>query len=172
MVGVITTLTIREPVTDRAGEQFYAASDYLRLVAIFAMTAATFALVFFYVEAFFSGLKQIAGGAVLTNFLLEVLHFVLAAGIAVLVGWLLVIMGAINRRMARDTWLEPALDFFRRYGLKTALLLLALIGLYRISDIVLGVISNVFYQDLGFTKSEIATAVRKPTWWIPRPRQS
>ncbi len=160
LVGVITTLTIREPVTDRAGEQFYAASDYLRLVAIFAMTAATFALVFFYVEAFFSGLKQIAGGAVLTNFLLEVLHFVLAAGIAVLVGWLLVIMGAINRRMARDTWLEPALDFFRRYGLKTALLLLALIGLYRISDIVLGVISNVFYQDLGFTKSEIATAVK------------
>jgi len=32
--------------------------------------------------------------------------------------------------------------------------------LYRISDIVLGVISNVFYQDMGFTKPEIATAVK------------
>ena len=33
-------------------------------------------------------------------------------------------------------------------------------GLYRISDIVLGVISNIFYQDMGFTKPEIATAVK------------
>jgi len=37
--------------------------------------------------------------------------------------------------------------------------LLALIGLYRISDIVLGVIANVFYQDMGFSKPEIAQAV-------------
>jgi MFS transporter, PAT family, beta-lactamase induction signal transducer AmpG len=35
-------------------------------------------------------------------------------------------------------------------------LILALIGTYRMSDIVLGVISNVFYQDLGFTKDQIA----------------
>jgi PAT family beta-lactamase induction signal transducer AmpG len=39
-------------------------------------------------------------------------------------------------------------------------LLLALIGLYRISDVVAGVISNVFYQDLGFAKEEIAMAVK------------
>ena len=40
------------------------------------------------------------------------------------------------------------------------MLLLALVGLYRISDIVLGVIDNVFYQDMGFTKPEIATVVK------------
>jgi len=34
------------------------------------------------------------------------------------------------------------------------------VGLYRISDIVLGVISNVFYQDMGFSKPEIAYAVK------------
>ena len=34
------------------------------------------------------------------------------------------------------------------------------VGLYRVSDIVLGVISNVFYQDLGFSKSEIASVVK------------
>ena len=47
-----------------------------------------------------------------------------------------------------------------RHGLKASLLLLALIGSYRISDIVLGVISNVFYQDMAFTKDEIAWAVK------------
>ncbi|MBK1719651.1 AmpG family muropeptide MFS transporter [Thiocystis violacea] len=160
LVGLITTLRIREPVTDRSGDHHYAPTDYLRLLAVFAVTAATFAMVFFLGDAFFSALKTSAGGGALTGFLLEMLHFVLAVSAAVAVGWTLVTLGAINRVMARETWLEPALDFFRRYGLKTALLLLALIGLYRISDIVLGVISNVFYQDLGFTKSQIATAVK------------
>lgn len=160
LVGLITTLTIREPETDRSAEQRYAPTDYLRLLAVFAVTAATFATVFFLGDAPFTGLKTAAGGGVLVGFLLEMLHFALAVSAGVLIGWTLVRFGAINRVMARETWVEPALDFFRRYGLKTALLLLALIGLYRISDIVLGVISNVFYQDLGFTKSQIATAVK------------
>ena len=41
-----------------------------------------------------------------------------------------------------------------------AWILLVLVGLYRMSDIVLGVIANVFYQDIGFTKSEIAQVVK------------
>ena len=44
--------------------------------------------------------------------------------------------------------------------MQLALFLLILIGLYRISDIVLGVISNIFYQDLGFSKVEIAAIVK------------
>jgi PAT family beta-lactamase induction signal transducer AmpG len=62
--------------------------------------------------------------------------------------------------MVEETYIEPIVDFFRRYGARVGLLLLAIIGLYRISDIVLGVISNVFYQDLGYSKFEIATAVK------------
>lgn len=53
----------------------------------------------------------------------------------------------------------PVADFFHRYG-KRAILLLALIGLYRVSDIVAGVISNVFYDNMGFSKEEIAYAVK------------
>ncbi len=41
-------------------------------------------------------------------------------------------------------------DFFSRYGMSVAVLLLAVIGLYRVSDIVLGVMANIFYQDMGF----------------------
>ncbi len=50
---------------------------------------------------------------------------------------------------------RPFLDFFGRYGW-LALLILTLVATYRISDIVLGVIANVFYKDMGFSKSEIA----------------
>ena len=49
----------------------------------------------------------------------------------------------------------PFSDFFRRFGW-AALLVLALIATYRISDVVMGVMANPFYQDLGFTKEEVA----------------
>jgi PAT family beta-lactamase induction signal transducer AmpG len=53
----------------------------------------------------------------------------------------------------------PFADFIRRYRWQ-ALLILALISSYRIADIVMGVIANVFYVDLGFTKAEIATVTK------------
>ena len=50
----------------------------------------------------------------------------------------------------------PFLDFIRRYRIQ-AIVLLAMISLYRISDVVMGVMSNPFYLDMGFSKQEIAT---------------
>lgn len=49
----------------------------------------------------------------------------------------------------------PFIDFFKRYG-KSAILILLLISCYRISDIVMGIMANVFYVDMGFSKEEIA----------------
>ncbi len=54
---------------------------------------------------------------------------------------------------------SPFADFLRRYRWHAVLLLL-LISSYRISDIVLGVIANVFYIDLGFTKTQIADVTK------------
>lgn len=50
----------------------------------------------------------------------------------------------------------PFRDFIVRHG-GQALLILALIALYRISDVVMGVMSNPFYVDMGYTKDEVAT---------------
>ena len=58
--------------------------------------------------------------------------------------------------MITESYVDPVRDFFQRYGMGLALLLLALIGLYRVSDIVMGVIANVFYQEVGYTKVQIA----------------
>lgn len=55
--------------------------------------------------------------------------------------------------------ISPFADFIRRYRWQ-AVLVLALIATYRVSDIVLGVIANVFYIDLGFTKTEIADVTK------------
>ncbi|KOR27260.1 MFS transporter, partial [Achromatium sp. WMS2] len=72
---------------------------------------------------------------------------------------LLIFIQLVQSETLEATYVAPIRDFFERYGTKTAWLLLALMGVYRISDIVLGVIANVFYQDLGFTKTEIASIV-------------
>ncbi|HEY5289573.1 MAG TPA: MFS transporter [Caulobacteraceae bacterium] len=49
---------------------------------------------------------------------------------------------------------DPLADFLRRFG-RRALLILALICVYRLSDFVLNVM-NAFYLDLGFTLDDIA----------------
>jgi PAT family beta-lactamase induction signal transducer AmpG len=59
----------------------------------------------------------------------------------------------------RRAYGEPLGEFFSRFGLKTGLLILALICMYRLSDFVLNLM-NPFYQDLGFSLSQIAE-VRK-----------
>ncbi|WP_353237842.1 MFS transporter [Limnohabitans sp.] len=51
--------------------------------------------------------------------------------------------------------IEPFADFWLRYRWQ-AVLFLALIAVYRISDVVMGIMANPFYVDMGFTKSEVA----------------
>lgn len=160
LIGVITTLLIPEPEQYRKPEHHHTTKDYLRLVVVFAGALLAFIALFVLAGDTFKAAKEMLGNDAFMKFLLEVVRLFAAVGAAVFVGWLLVQVGVVSRGMAHDTWIAPLVDFFQRYGLKTALLLLALVGLYRISDIVLGVISNVFYQDMGFTKPEIATAVK------------
>jgi PAT family beta-lactamase induction signal transducer AmpG len=52
--------------------------------------------------------------------------------------------------------IEPFAEFIRRNG-KNALVILIFIGIYRISDMVLGVMANPFYAQVGFSDLEIAT---------------
>ena len=61
-------------------------------------------------------------------------------------------------------WLHGALvapfgDFLRRYG-RRALVILALIAVYRISDVVMGIMANPFYVDMGYSKDEVAAVTK------------
>ena len=53
----------------------------------------------------------------------------------------------------------PFVDFFVRNGTK-ATLILALIGVYKLSDITMGAMANPFYLDMGFSKTEIANVAK------------
>lgn len=52
--------------------------------------------------------------------------------------------------------ISPFAEFFKRTG-SSALIILILIGSYRITDITMAVMANPFYLDLGFSKSDIAS---------------
>ena len=58
--------------------------------------------------------------------------------------------------MLLSTVLEPLKDFFTRFG-KTALIILLFIMLFKVGEAFLGRMSLVFYKEIGFTTSEIAT---------------
>ena len=75
--------------------------------------------------------------------------------------------GATARALA---WLyraavAPFIDFVSRHGW-TALLILALIGAYRLPDFVMGVMANPLYIDLGFSLATIATVVKFFGVWM------
>lgn len=160
VVGIITTLCVREPQVNRVNKH-YKTTDYYRLVFVFFIAVATFVVSYIYsgnVTEAISKSAAIKDTAAL--FGLEALRFLTATASALLIGFGLVKVGVVNQQMAKETWVAPILDFFKRYGVKLALVLLLLIGFFRISDIIAGVISNVFYQDLNFSKEQIAEAVK------------
>ncbi|MBP6667246.1 MAG: MFS transporter, partial [Ottowia sp.] len=59
----------------------------------------------------------------------------------------------------RSALVEPFADFFKRYKWQAALIL-ALIAVYRISDVVMGIMANPFYVDMGYTKDEVAAVTK------------
>ena len=61
-------------------------------------------------------------------------------------------------------WLQGALiapfaEFFQRYRWQ-AVLVLSLIAVYRISDVVMGIMANPFYVDMGYSKDEVAAVTK------------
>lgn len=160
LIGIITTLVIREPQVNRVNKH-YQRRDYFRLVAVFFVAVLSFVFCYVFSGNLTETLKQqLQLKDAFLLFSIEALRFIASGAAAVGMGTILVKLGAVNKQMAFETWVHPVADFFKRYGMKLALVLLLLIGFYRVSDIIAGVISNVFYQDLNFSKEQIAEAVK------------
>ena len=95
-------------------------------------------------------------------------YLVMAASMVVGMATVLISREPMPRELApaRDLreWLhgalvEPFADFLQRYG-RQAALILGLIAVYRISDVVMGIMANPFYVDMGYTKDEVAAVTK------------
>ncbi len=160
--GVITTLLIREPERNsRPGDGVYSTWQYVRFLGLFLLVVTLFATTFFFSAAQAATVKDTIAREMSINmnvvsFGIETCRLVIALLVAGLGIRLALFAGLVDRQMVFDTYVDPVRDFFSRYGVRTAILLLTLIGFYKLSDIVLGVVSNIFYLDMGFSKNVIA----------------
>lgn len=112
-----------------------------------------------------AGAAAVKGAAAYQNGAWKTAYLVMAASMAVGVLTVLLSPEPVRRVLPKPknaaAWLqsvliEPFADFIRRYKWQAALIL-ALIAVYRISDVVMGIMANPFYVDMGFTKDEVAT---------------
>ena len=60
----------------------------------------------------------------------------------------------------QQSLIEPVRDFFDRFGIKIASILLLIVATYRLTDIVMGPMANPFYIDMGYSLSEIGYVVK------------
>jgi MFS transporter, PAT family, beta-lactamase induction signal transducer AmpG len=58
----------------------------------------------------------------------------------------------------------PIVDFFGRYGLTLGLMIFAFISTYRLTDYVMGTMTNTFYIDMGFSLTEIGVVAKFFGW--------
>jgi len=168
--GVITTLVVSEPqsnhLTQAQNKQNQAQDKQNQLgfflIFVFAVSGfvASFYLTASDAVSAKAALSTLIANSYLANAMIELARLALALIVAGLIAKIVISSGLVQQKKVFVTYVEPVNDFFQRYGWSLAWLLLALIGLYRISDIVMGVIANVFYLDLGFTKPEIASVVK------------
>ncbi|WP_068546074.1 AmpG family muropeptide MFS transporter [Thalassotalea crassostreae] len=163
LIGIIATFLIKEPdIRDK--KLTYKANEYLGLVFTFAISVFVFITWFVFTSDISIHVKDFLTDIVysknLSAFLVELVRLFVGIFIAIVAAKLTSKTRFVSNELIDQSYLAPIKQFFNDYSKSTALLLLALIGLYRISDIVLGVISNVFYQDMGYSKTEIADAVK------------
>ncbi len=163
LIGVATTLSIKEPEA-RDDEINYSSKDYLRFLLLFIICVAGFIAVFYFSSDLVKNIKttltEIFANKNIAGFVVELMRLMTAISVAVVLAVFQIQAGIVKKQMAIETYVNPISDFFKRYGINLAILILALIGFYRVSDIVMGIVANLFYQDLGYSKNEIASVVK------------
>ncbi|KIQ29267.1 permease [Variovorax paradoxus] len=161
-VGVLTVLLSAEPAPN---EGRHSAAEIAASRALFSATGLPVYGVLMFIGTFlFVALFQLRPADT------GLLRFLGTVFFPVLVLYVLLMLWAARRGLRVPApprlvpfaaWIDkafydPFADFIRRYKWQAALIL-SLIAIYRISDVVMGIMANPFYVDMGFTKDEVAT---------------
>ena len=148
LVGILATLLSPEP--DVGGDVATDKVVQLKLFLAFLAGVAGLITMFNLFPATPGDLEPF------TKLLFNTVRLFASLGAAGLVLYCLAKLRFVPAAEARKSYVEPFTDFIARYG-KAALVILALIGIYRIADIVMGAVANVFYLEMGFDIAQIAT---------------
>jgi len=148
LIGILTTFFSDEPKIKK--NNFSNINQHTRFLFVFLLSLLGF--IFLYnlmVNPFSTDL-------ILSKFLFFFFRIILCFIFSSLIIFLLIKINFISKKKVNHIYLKPVTNFINRYG-KFAFLILLLIGLYRIADVVMGVVANIFYLEKGFNIKEIAT---------------
>ena len=147
IIGLICTLISQEP-NIKSKRKINQLSQIK-----FAISTILSIIIFFIV--FFNFSKVSSLGYIFT-FILNLIKILLSFTASLLTLYTLEKIGFLPKKQSEDIFIKPIANFFARYK-KIAIIILLLIGLYRIADVVMGVMANIFYLEKGYEIKDIAT---------------
>ena len=146
-IGVLCTLVSPEPSSQRI--LLNNSKDRLKLVNVFLISILTFILIYtlFPMMQFEDPLTK--GVFITLKLLLALFGMIIIFIFSVRVNY-------VHNYVILSTFWDPIKNFIQKYG-SIAVAILVIISLYRVADIVMGVVANLFYSDMGYTLNQIAT---------------
>ena len=148
-IGILTTIFSPEPKIKRKSNLTYTNDQFRFLVSFFLAL-----MVFIVVYSNFKNLLDI--NTPIEKFIFTMFRLFISFFASAVTIYILIKIKIIPKKSALNVYAKPILDFIQRYG-KAALIILSLIALYRIADIVMGVVANIFYLEKGYNIKDIAT---------------
>ena len=148
LIGVVTTLFSKEPTVHKVKNK--KTSNSIKFLMSLIIAIAIFFVTYNLIPRIFTN------ESIFLNSLDALLRIGVSFGGSLFILSLLSKIKFISIKEVKLSYIDPIQDFLSRYK-KVAILILVLIGLYRIADIVMGVMANVFYLEKGYQISEIAT---------------
>jgi PAT family beta-lactamase induction signal transducer AmpG len=163
LIGFVTTLYIKEPISESKNKFQYATKDYLAILSIFFIAVICFISIYqftgFYKKGIILFANDYINNKVFISFVISFIQLICSFILAILISFFVYRLPFVNKQMIRSVYVEPVFDLFKRHK-SHVWLLIGIISTYRISDIVMGVSANLFYQHMGFDLGEIASIVK------------
>jgi MFS transporter, PAT family, beta-lactamase induction signal transducer AmpG len=147
IIGVITTFSLDE---EKKTRKKFNINNQTKLLLAFIFALLGFIFLYNFIENPFT-VNQI-----INQFIFSVIKVLFCFVFFLSIIFFLIKINFVSKNKIDTIYLDPITDFLKRYG-KLAFLILLLIGLYRIADVVMGVIANIFYLEKGYNIKEIAT---------------
>ena len=146
-VGIFANLTSNEPKVKK--NLFKKTNNHL----IFFLSIIFTIIIFIYL---YSNISFSVKDNNLLIFVLTCLKLIFCFMVSGILLMLMTKFKIVEKKMVAESYIAPIMNFIKKYG-RFALIILMLISLYRIADVVMGVMANIFYIEKGYSIKDIAT---------------
>ena len=148
LVGIFGTLISKEPKIKR--EKNLKNHHHARFFLTVVISVACF------IYSYSKLNNPFSEDQILFGFIFAISRIVFCFIIVFAIIYFFTLINIVSTKSIKKSYLNPITNFLSRYG-KLAFFILLLISLYRIADVVMGVMANIFYLEKGFNVKEIAT---------------